>query len=274
MHANTGAAVSRLITETPHAILISGESGSGKMRIAKYLANEVLGIESITKHPYYLHVDFADTKGIEEVRSIRQFLSRTTTGKGSIRRVVILESMESLGGEGQNALLKTIEEPPKDTIIIMTAENSAKLLKTISSRATLLRVLPLSSQQCQEIINKYPGAPKSAYLLSRGMAGTLMSILESEEEHQVVKSINIAKNFLGKSTYERLSIIEPISKDRQQTKELVIGLERCLEAMIKSVPQAKLEPIYNKLQLIDAAMESVQTNVNSKLLLTNLAVYL
>lgn len=75
--------------------------------------------------------------GIESIREIIHFLTIQTTKKGELRAVVV-EDAHLMTPEAQNAFLKTLEEPPRDTIIILTAPRDDLLLPTITSRCLII----------------------------------------------------------------------------------------------------------------------------------------
>src|SRR5690606_30390330 len=105
-------------------------------------------------HYPYLHIlDPTDESiKIESVRELQQFLKlKVPAAAGpAINRVVIIIRAERMRGEAQNALLKTLEEPPAGTCLILTTESSEQLLSTIVSRCQELTVLPVSEAQAAE----------------------------------------------------------------------------------------------------------------------------
>ena len=73
-----------------------------------------------------------DEAGIEEIRTINDFLSRRPT-QGEVN-VCLINEVQNLSVEAQNALLKTLEEPRESARVILTAPNSFSLLPTVVSR--------------------------------------------------------------------------------------------------------------------------------------------
>ena len=101
--------------------------------------NELLK-EAVLKNPHPDLLLFpADSKlGIAEARKIKEFFSlKPYSGKG---RVVVLEDASNLTDEAQNALLKTLEELPKEALFILCANSDAYLLPTVISRCQIIRV--------------------------------------------------------------------------------------------------------------------------------------
>lgn len=149
----------------PHAWLITGEEGVGKATLAYRFARLMLSGKKIAdslfieathptaklmaagSHPDLLVLErpFDEKKGrylqnipVEDVRKIAPFL-RLTASQGKWR-IVIVDGAGSLNRNGQNAILKILEEPPENALIILTAESAAALLPTICSRARVLKL--------------------------------------------------------------------------------------------------------------------------------------
>lgn len=172
------AALERLLAERarmPHALLVHGPSGTGKAEFARALAAGVLceaprsGLAcgecpschwfSQGNHPDFREIvpeATADEEGegaevesakgrslvikIDQVRAVADFISLSTHRSGF--RVLVLRPAESMQPAAANAILKTLEEPPPSTIIVLVSDRPAKLLPTIRSRCRML-ALPM-----------------------------------------------------------------------------------------------------------------------------------
>lgn len=89
-------------------------------------------------HPDLLYFPGDSKLGIEQVRKIKQHLSiKPYSAKG---RVIVLEDASLLTVEAQNAILKTLEEPPPNAILILGATSESKLLPTILSRCEIVSI--------------------------------------------------------------------------------------------------------------------------------------
>jgi DNA polymerase III delta prime subunit len=93
--------------------------------------------------------------GIQEI--IRLLARRPLLGH---RRVVFIEEIEKFRSEGANAFLKTLEEPPPDTLILMTASNIEAVLPTIRSRSAILPVTHFTKADIRSIAFTYYGLPE------------------------------------------------------------------------------------------------------------------
>lgn len=93
----------------------------------------------------------------KEAGSIRWLIDRLSKKSVYGKTGVIIRNMESLSIEGQNALLKTIEEPGDGIHIIMTVANRSSILKTILSRCRMIVFNPLSDEELSSILSKKHG---------------------------------------------------------------------------------------------------------------------
>ena len=141
-----------------HFYLISGPEGSGKHTLADYLAGALLctgekkpcGECSACRkvlaksHPDYITVDDPEHKTVA-VKVIREARESIFVLPNESERKVYLFPQE-MGIEGQNALLKVLEEPPSYGVFIILSNNPEKLLPTVRSRCTELNLSPLSAR--------------------------------------------------------------------------------------------------------------------------------
>ncbi len=137
----------------PHAILLTGIKGLGKREFAKKLTASLLCTQSmgvgsscgncesclLSSHPDYKEVDRLEGKksiGVEQIRELAFFLQQTKSI--STYKVVTIFSADKLNIAASNCLLKTLEEPTANTIIILVS-NSQNLLPTIKSRTCMFK---------------------------------------------------------------------------------------------------------------------------------------
>ena len=99
-------------------------------------------------HPDFSAVARAEGRSEVLIEQVRELIARlgTRPSRGA-RRVAIIDDAETLGIPAQNALLKTLEEPPGHTIIFMVAESERALLDTMRSRLRLVRFAPLEVER-------------------------------------------------------------------------------------------------------------------------------
>ncbi len=179
-----------------HFYLISGPAGSGKRTLARLLSAAILcqgaqkpclSCNACRKvlgesHPDCISVTDPDHKqvAVKIVRDARADMY-IRPNEGS-RKIYIFP--QELGVEGQNALLKILEEPPPYGVFILLSDNPEKLLPTVRSRCTELRLLALPEKLLknallQEFPDTDPESLDAAIIRSGGYLGQAKVLLES-----------------------------------------------------------------------------------------------
>jgi DNA polymerase-3 subunit gamma/tau len=111
-----------------HAYLFCGGRGTGKTTVARIVAREVgCNDEDI------IEIDAASNRGIDEIRELREAVR--TAPFSSPYKVYIIDEAHMLTKEAANALLKTLEEPPRHVIFILATTDPEKLPTTIDAKA-------------------------------------------------------------------------------------------------------------------------------------------
>ena len=118
--------------QIPHALLFAGPRGTGKTSIARIFAREI-GTKDIDVY----EIDAASNRGIDDVRALREAV--LTLPYESTYKVYIIDEVHMLTKEAFNALLKTLEEPPRHVIFILATTEVERLLETIVSRCQVYR---------------------------------------------------------------------------------------------------------------------------------------
>jgi replication-associated recombination protein RarA len=271
---STKRAVASFIEKPAHAVMITGPSGIGKGHVAKYVTSKLLKVEqgAVLKHAYVTVV--APEKGsisIDQVRELQKQLKLKVPGTDTIRRVIIIEQAQTMTVEAQNALLKSLEEPPSDTVIVMTATDSKLLLPTIESRVQQVSILPLNDEQMSKL-----GGDARALAISAGRPGLLHSML-SGEDHPLVIAIDDAKKFLTLAPYDRLVNV----KELKERADVDVFLQALLivssTALHASANKKQNEPVKSwqmRTHRIYQAQNELRQNASVKLLLTDLSLAL
>lgn len=110
-----------------HAYLFAGSRGTGKTSVARILARAI----GTTDSDLY-EIDAASNRGIDDVRALREGVA--TVPFESVYKVYIIDEVHMLTKEAFNALLKTLEEPPKHVVFILATTELERLPETIVSR--------------------------------------------------------------------------------------------------------------------------------------------
>ncbi|MHC4844599.1 MAG: DNA polymerase III subunit [Planctomycetota bacterium] len=188
------AALSR--DQLPHALLITGESGIGKREFAQWLVSARWCAEDARpcgacrscrtiesgNHPDLIVVtrNPGKERDPEELGSrfditvaqIRQGVVaalgiRPVEGQG---RAVVIEGADEMNVAAQNALLKTLEEPPGGCVLLLVSAHPEALLETVRSRCQELRLSPLGAEDMARLA---PDADATRLALARGRPGRL-----------------------------------------------------------------------------------------------------
>jgi len=263
-----------------HALLFFGPEGVGKGYIARYFGAQKLGTQNLTSHPYFTLVEGANGSiSIDQIRGLQRFLQLKVPGSDTVRRVALIENAHTMTNEAQNALLKALEEPPADTIIMLTAPKSLQLKQTIYSRVQQVPVLPVEKADAVAYFEQHYSTAdvEKAYMMSNGHLGLMHALLEAEE-HPLAVQITTAKQVLAASTFDRLKMIDEISKQKDQLPLFFQACKLiCTTALRQAAEQKDTKKVARWHKLLDqlqAAEGKLTYNPNPKLLLTDLFLHL
>ena len=281
LHDATPEQLQAFLASPSHALLLTGPTGIGKTTVAEAIASTLIGAP-LASHPYHLLINYAFIEPekpsipIEAVRELQKFLLLKTTGSNHLRRTVIVEDAHRMTTEAQNAFLKLLEEPPVDTLIILTAISPRMLLPTILSRTQHITVNVPTEEQLQPLIEKSPDkdAAKQAYFLSGGLPGLFSALLNDGQDHPLAASVNLAKEVLQKQPFERLAMVDALSKQKEAVQGLIEALERIAQAGLRGAAAkhdtARLKQWHKVRKSVLTAQAALQNSTNAKLILDNL----
>lgn len=266
--------VDAFIKNPSHALIISGPVGSGKTKLADYIAQVALDTQDIHTYPYLHKIDPIDDKlGIEQIRELQNLVKLKIPSNKDISRILIIGSADIMGDEAQNTLLKTLEEPPTDTILILLTTNMNKLLETVRSRAVTIEVKTPTKGQ---LVDHFTGKGfdqkqvERAMLLGSNRPRIISEILD-EDESEYEKSIVEAKNILASSEFNRLIKINELAKDKPVSSEIIDSLILIARSAMKSSSNPEQTKRWHKiLKNADKAKQKMAKNGNTKIILTDL----
>ncbi|WP_069998746.1 DNA polymerase III subunit delta' [Cellulosilyticum sp. I15G10I2] len=270
-----------------HSYIFEGPYGVGKntfaMELTKYILceNKKENIPCGTcpschmiqanTHPDVITIE-KDTK-VTKIENIRHNIIREMDTKPyhSKYKIVIVKAADSITIEGQNAMLKTIEEPPKYGIIILVCENTAKLLPTIKSRCITIRFNPLNREDLAAYLNlkNIQGTRRELLSkLSHGSIGVINDILEDDQYLELRKQSIFYLERLDKAD---LIGVYDLVKELTDQKDLI---ERILEfwllwyrdiAVVKKTGTSDLYYIDQEKHLLDMAYKLTYNKVSNNI---------
>lgn len=203
-----------------HAYIIAGPDGVGKSLFAMYIASTLMctgkdkpcgKCSQCIKIEHGNHPDIrviSGTKksiGVDDIRDvINEVYTKPYEGD---RKVIIIKNSDVITVQGQNAILKTLEEPSKDTIIILTVENINLLLDTIISRCQVLKLGRISTDIIYEFLIKKGVEKDKAYTaanLSDGIVGNSLKFLDDKYVKLRIDTIKAARDIARGGSVEAL----------------------------------------------------------------------
>jgi len=183
-----------------HALLVVGPPGSGKRTLAREMGKALLcrvgdgdGCDACRdcrliehgNHPDFgvfaresehSLVRIATARALQEALALKPF--------GGQRKVVVLPEVHLLSEGAANCLLKTLEEPPGDAVVVLLADSAAEILPTILSRCQVLKMAPLSRASMADLLVREHGTPadQAAYAaaMSGGSLGRALELVEAD----------------------------------------------------------------------------------------------
>ncbi len=167
-----------------HANLIIGNDGIGKSIIAKFISNQIIkeknNVESVDIVKYS---PSSSSFGVDDVRNIINEVNKKPY-EGD-KKVLILYKCDKLTIQAQNALLKTIEEPPRGVYLILLSDSLEVILDTIKSRCQIYKLTPLNKEETLAYIeDRYNSLTqedkKSALAYSAGIPGNVDKFISDD----------------------------------------------------------------------------------------------
>ena len=233
--------------------------------------------ELVLQNPYFYENELYSAIGIEgkqagisvnEARSILDRLSLSAVEGGY--RAVVLYLPEKMNVQAANALLKMVEEPPRQTLFLFITQAPEKVLQTISSRCLHLRVQPLS-QEAEAEVHAREAAGNLALqdlfhdLLDALVARDLLKALETADAVADLKVREQQKTFcrLASEDLRRLFLLQKAPSMARVPEGDKAYYQKMASALKPTFPRRALECL-NRAQLL------LERNVNQKILFTDL----
>ncbi|MCQ2540701.1 MAG: DNA polymerase III subunit delta' [Lachnospiraceae bacterium] len=214
-----------------HAYLICGENRSGKEFIAKIFAETLLCEQKGTEpcgechsckqaetqnHPDIIFVTH-EKPNVIGVDDVRDGINNTVMIKpyNSPYKVYIVEEADKMTPQAQNALLKTIEEPPAYAVFILLCSSTEVMLPTILSRCVVLNMKPVKDNEMRDYLMKQLGVPdyraEICIAFARGNVGRAKALASSEDFDKIRKeALSLLKNIYDMEMAEVMEALKRI----------------------------------------------------------------
>ena len=228
-----------------HAYILSGEAGMGRKSLANAFALSLLCEKGMAEpcmqchackqvlsgnHPDLIYVTHEKPASIG-VDDIREQLNDTIQERpySSYYKIYIVDEAEKMTVQAQNALLKTIEEPPAYAVILLLTTNQDSFLPTILSRCVQLKLKPLKDTVVKEYLVQSLGEDESQAdiyaAFARGNLGKAIHLAQSEEFGIMYKEmLRLLKHIKDTDISELLDYIRKV-------KEENLDIRECLDFM-------------------------------------------
>lgn len=231
--------------QVSHAYILTGEAGMGRKTLANAFAM-ALQCESGTAEPcgvchscrqflsgnhpdvVYVRHEKPGSIGVDDVRE--QIINDVTIKPySSPYKIYIVDQAELLTAQAQNALLKTIEEPPEYAVLFFLTTNAEGFLPTILSRCTILKLKPLYDHVIKgylknhEKVSDHQADVCTAF--ARGNLGRAIALSGSEEFVQMQEIVlHLLKHVMDMPVYEMAAALK-------EMKEANLNINDCLDFM-------------------------------------------
>jgi len=225
-----------------HSYLIEGTYGIGKKLLAKTFAKTLFCEEEGVTEPcnkctsclmmetgnnpdYFEVIPTKVSIGVDDIREqvVEKMEIKPYRSKYKIFIIPVADRMTI---QAQNALLKTIEEPPNYGIVILLTENPGKIISTVHSRCARIRVLPLPTSSIEQYIrSKYDLIEQQVSLyadFSGGSIGQANSMIEDGKFWQLrQESVDYIINLEKANLIDLYDMVEELNKDRENLAQLL-----------------------------------------------------
>ena len=233
-HARSVARLRRAVAEgrVPSAVLLVGPAGIGKRALADAFAGLLLcgasagedacgACPDCTRVAADTHPDLRVVAREEDRRDIRieqvRELARWLSLRALVapRKVAVIDEAHTLNEHGQNALLKTLEEPPGAAVLVLVATSVARLLPTVRSRCQVLRLEPLPPEEVARVLVHGGMAAERARLLAplaEGCPGRVLALEAEDATRARTRLLDVLPRLDGLTAAELSQLAQELSR--------------------------------------------------------------
>lgn len=221
--------------KTSHSYLFVGIEGIGKKEIAKEFAKMLLCINNnkycntcksciefdSNNNPDFLYIEpDGNSVKIEQIRYIQRKIQEKPII--SNKKVYIINDADKMTTEAQNCLLKTLEEPPEYSTIILIGSNENMFLSTIKSRCMIIHFSKIEDEKIRKYLEeKYELKDISTNMLEIFQGSIGKAILLKDKKEQYEKIELIIKSLRQKSIINILNMSEILYKSKEEIFDIL-----------------------------------------------------
>lgn len=244
-----------IVERGQHAFIFSGPLGSGKLKMAKQIAEDLLDdtVSGSRKSNHQIDIILSEKptggSALLKIEEIKNLIQKINLSRQLNYRFVIIQSVERMTIAAANAFLKTLEEPPEKTIFLLTTNDQSRVPKTILSRCQITKILP-TENQTQGRNEKTTDSPE-------------------QNASQTVVEEKIVEEFENFNLIEKFQFFEERAKDSEFLQNFLQEYRKVIRKRLLSSPKQARKTI-NLLSKIQEAGILMEKNVNPRLVLENL----
>lgn len=200
--------------DPPKAFLLVGPSGCGKTTLA-YLIKDAYGGEDCD----FIEIDGSKDRGIKYMREMAEELDYVPLGGAQGKKVILLDEIHGITHDAQEAILKTLQKPPENCMLILATTEPEKLKVTTKRRCKVINLMPLSMRDMIDHLNWVlesegfnpddwaDSIKKKIYSVSEGSPGIALELLDSVIHAEAMEEEGYLK-FIETLSYNVTSVNE------------------------------------------------------------------
>jgi len=275
-HERMRAALRRAAeTDIPHhAYLFLGPAGIGKMTVARIFAKALVcsagqgrpcgDCAPCRQADSGTHIDLwsegpqgsSATINVAQVREIQRRLGYRQSG--ARHRVVLLDDAGSMNVDAQNKLLKTLEEPPERTVLVLCALHPGQLLATVRSRCQKLNLCPVPNEQLERWLLEHhdtvPARAKRAAAGARGLPGRAIELLDPDIDEARSERVRTLIGCIEGQRDAIDSLLSSVQRNREESRQVLVLLEELIRDAALRASTTSFQPYHDHFEAVSGPL--------------------